>query len=88
VANGAVKKVNGIAPGTDGNVVVDIPTGVHVGNDAPTDADTSVWIDPDDATPVIDTTIFVQKSSIISSTEDLTAGTSSLATGSIYLMYE
>lgn len=48
-ANKAVQKVNGVAPGTDGNVEIEIPSSVHVGASAPTDADTSVWIDTDEA---------------------------------------
>lgn len=39
-----VKSVNGSKP-VNGDVTVDIPTGVHIGTEAPTDEETSVWID-------------------------------------------
>lgn len=35
--------------GKTGAVVIDVGSGVHVGNDAPTDASTDVWIDLDEA---------------------------------------
>ena len=121
-ANTAVQKVNGVAPGTDGNVEIEIPSSVHVGASAPTDADTSVWIDTDEADGLAVTSVngqkpdangnvsvtsvasatkatqdgnganiantYMKKSSITYGTTDMTAGTSTLATGSIYLMYE
>lgn len=94
-ANSAVKKVNGQTPDSSGNVVVDVPPSIHVGTSAPTDSDIEVWIDTDEnqGSAVLTVNNVAPDSNgnvnvITSGTTDLTAGTSALATGSIYLMYE